>query len=118
MVKYTRKARKGGGLGTSKPKSKSPILKKTKKVSFNEDPVSIVWKLSPQEKQDFYGKNINNKLPTLMTVTERKRLKKTQHLERMTAISKYNKTLKKLKELEEDIVIQNYLNKLQSTRKK
>ena len=135
MVKKTRKTRKtrniitprnirkickGGGLGTSKmkPKSISPIFKKTKKVSFNKDPVSIVWKLSPQEKQEFYKRTFANNQGNSMTVAEKKAKKTKQKNERMTAIKKYNQTLKHLKELDEDIAIKNYMNSLQSNRKK
>lgn len=55
--------KKGGGLGTSKPKRESPktespkTKKKRKNVSFPEDPVSQIHNLSPQEKQEFHEKN-------------------------------------------------------------
>ena len=55
--------KKGGGIGTSKPKKNSPktespkTKKKRKNVSFPEDPVSQIHNLSPQEKLEFHKKN-------------------------------------------------------------
>ena len=63
--------KKGGGLGTSKPKKGSPktespktespkTKKKRKSVSFPEDPVEKIHNLSPQEQLEFYKKNSKN----------------------------------------------------------
>lgn len=55
--------KKGGGIGTSKPKKESPkkespkTEKKRKNVSFPEDPVTKIHNLSPQEKLEFHKKN-------------------------------------------------------------
>ena len=55
--------KKGGGIGTSKPKKESPktespkTKKKRKNVSFPEDPVTKIHNLSPQEKLEFHKKN-------------------------------------------------------------
>lgn len=55
--------KKGGGIGTSKPKKESPKIespktkKKRKNVSFPEDPVTKIHNLSPQEKLEFHKKN-------------------------------------------------------------
>tara|TARA_B110000967_G_C18671713_1_gene453394 strand:- start:146 stop:505 length:360 start_codon:yes stop_codon:yes gene_type:complete len=58
--------KKGGGIGTSKPKKESPktespkTKKKRKNVSFPDDPVTQIHNLSPQEKLEFHKKNKTN----------------------------------------------------------
>lgn len=84
---------KGGGGFFSKFKTKidSPSIKQNqtlkKSVVFSENPVSDIYSLSPQEKQEFYKKNLSNRIPR--TKTNRKTRKEKSEI-RQKAIREYN----------------------------
>jgi hypothetical protein len=76
--------KKGGGIGTSKVKQKTPPKTNTlkiKKVKFNENPVSIKWSQSPRSEEDFYYSSSKNnegrKLKTRKEINQNKRTRQS-----------------------------------------
>ena len=72
----TRKNKKGGGITGSKPiksQSNQPVKKKTKKVRFEDNPVSNIRSQSPRDEDDFYYScNINNNKRKIISPKEKR----------------------------------------------